>query len=151
MDSGNMFCGVTNHASLFGLSDGWVWICLMPGECYLPGCIVPTIEFGRAGIMIWELGYVFYFQWREIMLQHTNTFWTMMCFQIYGNALGKALFYSSMTEPQCTTHTQTKSIKTRLDQFVMEGLNWPTLCPDLNSIKHFWDEMCVCMCVCVYI
>jgi len=46
--------------------------------------------------MVWG-----YFSWVGpllfLMLQHTKTFWTMLCFQLFGHILGKALFYSSMT------------------------------------------------------
>ncbi len=37
--SGNLFCGVTNHASVWH-SDGQVWVWQMLGECYLPAFTV---------------------------------------------------------------------------------------------------------------
>jgi hypothetical protein len=83
----------------------------MPGEHYLPQCIVPTVKFGGGGIMIWGG-----FSW----------FGQGPLGQVKEN-LARSAWSEVHTEMVCRDRC---------------GRTWLacTESPDLNPIKHLWDE-----------
>lgn len=64
---------------------------ILPAWLHCANCEV----WWRKGI---AMGFFLRSRWKELlMLQHNKTFWTILCFQLWGNNLDKALFCSSMT------------------------------------------------------
>lgn len=119
-----LFWNDKSHTSAWQ-TGGQVWVWWMLRECYLPDWIVPTVKFGGAGIIEWGC---FWFQWRKsTMLQHTKAFCTIVCFQLCGNSLQKALFCCNMTVPQCMTQ--------RLDMACEFGVKEPDGLIHL-TVKH---------------
>lgn len=92
----------------------------MPGEHYLPDCIV---KFGGRGIMVWAAPY---FQW-ILMLKYIKTFCTTLCFV---DTLWERPFSIPTwlwPSEQCNVHK---------DMVV-----WGVEEPDLHLIKYLLDEL----------
>ena len=74
-----------------------------------------------------------------VMLQHTDTFKTVISLQFCCKNSGNALSYSNMTPVH-----EVRSLKTArsiVDKLGVKELRWPAQIPDLDHIEHLCDEL----------
>ena len=100
-------------------SDGRICVCPIPGERYLPQCIVPIWWMRKNGLGLFFMVRARPLSSIEGTLQHTKKFYTILCFQLCGHILGKVLSCFSMTV------RKTRSIQKWFAKIGMEELDWP--------------------------
>lgn len=71
------------------------------------------------------------------MVQDKLTIQTFLCFLKHKSIEGLSLFHDHIA----LTHKTMKSIKKLLSVCVEDTLDWSVQNPDLNPIKHLWDEV----------
>ena len=117
--------------NLFG-SDGFKHVWLRPGEKYKDKCVMPTVKHGGGNVMVW--GCMSAAGVAELHFMNSNMFCEILKQNMIPTLqkLGRRAVFQYDKDSKHTSKTTTALLK----RLRIKVMNWPNMCPDLNSIKH---------------
>jgi hypothetical protein len=124
-------------------SIGRVWMWRMPGERYLPACVVPTLKFGGGGITVRGC-----FPWNRLgplVILHGNLnaggYKNILTHCILSTVENQFADDDCLYQHDSTPCHKARSVREWSVYNKVPEMHWPTQSPDLNPTEHLGDEL----------